>query len=507
MRNFFSPISLFLLISVSLIVWVNQATARSIWLQKVDPQVWETAVSQNQAEFLIILTDQADLTGAEQLSTKLERGRFVYETATAVAQRTQPAITTLLDANKTPYRRFWVRNMIWAKGETAVIRTLAQREDVARIEANPHVQLALAPPAKNSQTSTVAQGIEPNISQINAPAVWAAGFTGTGVVIGGQDTGYDWQHPALINQYRGSGGDHSYAWHDAIHVGNSNGNSCGYDTTVPCDDFGHGTHTLGTMIGDDGAGNQVGVAPGATWIGCRNMDNGNGTPATYTECYEWFIAPYPQNGNPLTDGNPAMAPDVINNSWSCPPSEGCAADVLKGVVHTVRMAGILTVQAASNSGPSCSSINTPAAIYDDSFTIGAVGSTDQIASFSSRGPVTVGDNNPAKPDMVAPGISIRSSRPSGAYGNSNGTSMAAPHIVGVTALLISAEPALAGNVDLLERLMWETAVSLTTLEGCGDDSADIVPNNTFGWGRVDALAAYQAIPENHATYLPFSVRE
>ncbi len=152
--------------------------------------------------------------------------------------------------------------------------------------------------------------------------MWAAGYTGQGAVIGGQDTGYDWDHPALKNQYRGWNGasaDHDYNWHDAIHV---TGSICGANSPEPCDDDDHGTHTMGTMVGDDGLGNQIGMAPGARWIGCRNMNDGVGTPATYTECYEWFIAPYPVGGTP-DQGDPSKAPDVINNSWGCPPSEGC----------------------------------------------------------------------------------------------------------------------------------------------------------------------------------------
>ncbi len=206
---------------------------------------------------------------------------------------------------------------------------------------------------------------------MHAPDVWAQGFTGQGAVVGGQDTGYQWDHPALINQYRGWNGttaDHNYNWHDAIHSG---GGVCGANSPEPCDDSGHGTHTMGTMVGDDGAGNQIGMAPGARWIGCRNMDQGNGTPATYSECYQWFIAPTDLNDlNP----DPSKAPDVINNSWSCPLSEGCTdPNVLLADVEAVRAAGILTVHSAGNSGPTCSTVDTPAAIYDASFTVGATG--------------------------------------------------------------------------------------------------------------------------------------
>ena len=222
-----------------------------------------------------------------------------------------------------------------------------------------------------------ATGIEPNITQVGAPAVfWSAGFTGQGVVVGGEDTGYQWQHPALKNQYRGWNGasaDHNYNWHDAIHTG---GGICGPDSPEPCDDTDHGTHTMGTMVGDDGGSNQIGMAPGARWIGCRNMDQGVGKPSTYAECFQWFVAPTDLNEqNP----DPTKAPDVINNSWSCPVSEGCTnPNVLRAVVEHVRAAGILVVVSAGNSGSSCATVNTPAAIYDASFSVGAVDANNNI---------------------------------------------------------------------------------------------------------------------------------
>ncbi|NHZ72453.1 MAG: S8 family serine peptidase, partial [Aquificales bacterium] len=266
---------------------------------------------------------------------------------------------------------------------------------------------------------------------------------------------------------------------------------CPKDSPEPCDDYDHGTHTMGTMVGDDGGANQIGVAPGAKWIGCRNMNAGVGTPATYAECYQWFIAPTDINdANP----DPNKAPHVINNSWSCPVSEGCTdPNVLLSVVDAVRAAGIVTVHSAGNAGSSCSSINTPAAIYDASFTVGNTTSTDVIASSSSRGPVVVDGSNRLKPDVSAPGTFIRSSVPTFneadpyTYSYKSGTSMAGPHVAGQVALLLSARPDLIGNVDAIEEIIRETAVPLTTTtQTCGGVSGTQVPNNTYGWGRIDA---------------------
>jgi subtilisin family serine protease len=217
------------------------------------------------------------------------------------------------------------------------------------------------------------------------------------------------------------------------------------------------------------------------------MDQGWGTPATYLECLEFFLAPYPVGGTPA-DGNPAMAPDVTNNSWTCPPEEGCSWDTLQAAIEAQRAAGILTVVAAGNSGPSCSTVQDPPAIYDAAFSVGATDAGDNIASFSSLGPVTVDGSNRLKPDISAPGDNIRSSAPGGDYASASGTSLAAPHVAGAVALLWSASPALKGHVDATERALASSAVPRFSSQ-CGDPG-DAVPNNVFGWGRLDAMAAY-----------------
>ncbi len=477
------------------------------WQNKVDAWVLETATSR-ETEFLIYMAEQADLSGAAMLPTKQEKGRYVFERLVETARRSQQPLIEALQAAGVSYRPYWVANMIWARGDLALVQLIAARPDVARLYANPWVQLAEAASPVDSPTSHAPQTVEWNIARINADDVWAAGYTGQGAVIAGQDTGYDWDHPALIRQYRGWDGsvaDHNYNWHDAIHENNPNtspGNPCGFDSPIPCDDNNHGTHTMGIMVGDDGAGTQIGVAPGARWIGCRNMEQGWGTPATYAECYQWFIAPTNLAGN---DPRPDLAPDVINNSWSCPAAEGCTdPNVLLMVVNNVRAAGILTVHSAGNEGyAGCGSVNTPAAIYAASFTVGSTDSSDIIAPSSSRGPVIIDGSNRLKPNVVAPGVGINSALPGTGYGIKSGTSMAAPHVAGLAALLLSARPALSGQVNRLEELIEQSAIKFAD-PTCGGVPDLPAPNNVYGWGRIDAWAAYQT-PLLDYMYLPLMI--
>jgi serine protease AprX len=499
MRLFFTVMALCVALTL-------HAQQDNTWKQKIDTRLLERVFDGKKAEFLIILKEQADVSYANQLRRKEDKGRYVYETLRKLAENTQGPVKKALDDAGAPWRSFWIVNGFWSIGPLSLIEQIAQMPEVERIEDNPILHLTIEPrDATQVADDRTLTPVSWGLTKINADDVWLLGHTGLGVVVGGQDTGYEWQHPALKEKYRGWDGsvaDHNYNWHDAIHslIGGGS-NSCGINLRHPCDDNGHGTHTMGTMAGSSSESNVIGVAPGAKWIGCRNMEEGDGTPATYIECFEWFIAPTDTlNGSP----NPAMAPDVINNSWACPVSEGCNSGnfiTMDTAVQHVRASGILVVVSAGNDGNlGCSSINTPAAIYSSSFTVGATTNVadDAIASYSSRGPVTV-YGSLTKPNIAAPGSGIYScyaTDNSGAnnYATLSGTSMAGPHVAGVAALIMTARSDLKGQVGTLELIMKNSAVPRypNSMQLCGGNTTTSYPNNVYGYGRVDALAAVNA---------------
>jgi serine protease AprX len=466
----------------------------ALQLGKIAPWVMEHTANGQQAEFFVVLTDQADLSQAATLQSKAEKGRYVYNALLNKGQTTQAPILQWLREHGLEYRSFYIVNAVLVKGTREVADALAARPDVARIEGNPHIQNHFPQPGSLNESPPHPlrpATIEPGISYTHAPDVWALGFTGQDIVVASADTGVRWTHDALKPHYRGWDGvtaDHDYNWHDSIH--DSVGNPCGNDSPFPCDDFFHGSHTTGTAIGDDGMGNQIGMAPGAKWIGCRNMDVGNGTPTRYIECMQWFLAPTRIDGS---DPDPTKAPDITINSWECPASEGCSFDTLQAAVEAQAAAGIMMVSAAQNSGPNCSTVQNPPGIYEATYSVGALNTgTDTIASFSSRGPVIVDGSGRIKPDITAPGTNTRSASNTAdnAYTFASGTSMATPHIAGGLALLWSAIPSLQHQLTESRDALNNSAVHIASTQ-CGDAGP---PNNVYGWGRVDIFAAVGATP-------------
>jgi subtilisin family serine protease len=504
-------------------MWAQPARPNDVYQAAISDHLQdELAQTNGPVSFLVILNEQINAQALLQnqgsnAAARQTKGRLIYEQLTALAQRSQAPLRAWLDARGIRYRTFYLVNMLAVEGDTATVTALRQRPEVNRLVANPMVrqQLAVDGAMHPWRTLYLAQDVQQTAARpygldfTHAPNVWAMGYTGQGIVVASQDTGVKWDHPALVLKYRGTishtqpitsssalSFTHPYNWYD--YWGQAGRPSyCASDPQIPCDDHGHGTHTVGTMLGDATLdGNTVlGMAPGAQWIGCRNMERGVGRPESYIGCFEFFLAPYPQGGNPQMDGKPELAPHIINNSWGCPSSEGCDVNSLRQVVETVRAAGIMVVASAGNSGSNCRSVNTPIALYDAVFSVGAHNRSGNVAGFSSRGPVSVDGSQRLKPDMVAPGVEVYSTwvdtqDGENTYNEIQGTSMASPHVAGAVALLWSAAPTLTGQIDLTEQVLVKSATP-APYHQCNEADSDVSPNNTYGYGRLDVLAAVQ----------------
>ncbi|MEV0846693.1 S8 family serine peptidase [Streptomyces sp. NPDC049954] len=452
-------------------------------LQKAEGRVLKDLGRRERASFWVQLDSEADTSAARRTKRKTDKDRAVVKAKTAHADRSQKALRALLKDAGARYTPFWISNTIEVTGDKALAEKIAARPEVASIRADEPVRL---PAPLKATTEPGVDGVEWNIDRINAPKVWDEfGVRGEGVVIGSIDTGVDYRHPALAAAYRGlkadGSYDHAYNWFDA--VGSCSG-------SAPCDDNGHGTHTTGTMVGDDGSGNAIGVAPGASWIAAKGCGAVDCPQSALLAAGQWMLAPTDADGeNPRPD----LAPDIINNSWG--------ADTLdtwyQAMVQAWRDAGIFPAFSNGNTGPSCDTAGSPGA-YTNTYSSGAFDSSGRIADFSSRGP---GVDGTVKPNIAAPGVNIRSAAPGGGYVAKSGTSMASPHTAATVALVWSAAPSLRGDVTATEALLNDSATDVDATS-CGG-TADF--NNIYGEGRLDAYAAVSAAPRRNVGALTGTV--
>jgi subtilisin family serine protease len=416
------------------------------------------------------LNDQVDLvemkagwdaTGA----TRAERHYQVITTCRELAEDSQRALRTYLEIETQEgrvysYRPFWIENAIALQATAEVYEQLARHDHVARID--PDFELGLIAPVESAPAVRSSKGIEPGVEVTRAPELWDLGIDGTGIIAGDMDTGQDGNHPAFADRWRGLHADSAECWYDPAQ-----------SELFPHDYGSHGTHTLGTMIGDDGQGNQIGMAPKAEWIAAAVIDvPGANIVSEAIASFEWFADP---DGDPTTLDD---VPAVINNSWrmwaNCGQEFWASMDVAEA-------AGVAVIFAAGNEGPRPGTIGNPPDRITTDFNAFAVGALKlngtKIARFSSRGPSKC-DNQTIKPEVVAVGDNVRSAIPDGNYSTMSGTSMAAPHVSGAIVLLRQAFP--DATVDELKAALYYSAVDLGNL---GED-------NTFGNGRIDVMAAY-----------------
>ena len=452
--------------------------------------------------FIVILRDQADTEkialSAKQSSVKKSISqeekkanvqKAVVQALQDKSKLTQKGINLLLKEEKASgkikeFHNFFIINSIAVTGTKETVTKLAEMPEVKSILLDE--KQTLEPIKKEEQSATLqaaeSNQVEWNIEHVGAPEVWARGITGEGTVVANIDSGVAVNHPALKTKYRGYDPNNpnkltnTFNWFDAI-----------YKIGSPVDSDGHGTHTMGTMVGQESDGqNQIGVAPGAKWIAARAFANNESYDSYIIQAAEWVLAPTDEKGVP----HPEMAPDVVNNSWGGRPINN---DWFRPLVQAWRSVGIFPVFSVGNTD-----LFNPVALpgtasapanYPESFAVGATTNTDDLASFSLRGPSERGD---VKPNISAPGVGIRSALPGATwdkfeYGSYNGTSMAAPHIAAAALLLKQADPTL--SLTQIEDILKLTATTKT------NEYYPEAPNNGYGYGIVNVNAAVQAVEQ------------
>ena len=456
------------------------------------------AVAQGVKAVKLVLTTQADVSGAFGLNSKAQRGQYVYNALTNTARQSQPALLQAISQMGLIGTGYYIANfvMVLAPAGTTISTTQLQelqaRPEVQTIESvnsfNPKLPSANAPPVG---TLPPGRGIEKNLQFINAPAVWAQGGSGQGVTVGVVDTGFAWDHPLLKTQYRGmsaKGVDHNFNWWDAVHASLTSGtNPCGVNLQEPCDDFGHGTHVAGAALGGNGKDYQIGVAPDARLMGCRDMDRGYAsTGATFEECMQFMLAPWDLNGQ---NADVTKAPDVVVHPYHCyAPGASCIDDPVMNMVYwNLYAAGITSVVAAEDSGPACGGAATWPQVYPIAIVTGALdfdpasGSPSSvIAGYSAMG---AQQGTIFKPDIASPGTQILSATPGGNVATMSGTSVAASQLAGAFALILSARPALQGKPEQMWRLIGTVPPQPVESGACGSPAAS--PNFIYGWGNLD----------------------
>ncbi|MFS0861526.1 S8 family serine peptidase [Fredinandcohnia sp. 179-A 10B2 NHS] len=450
---------------------------------KINKKVVEKFDKNEMVSFLVRFKEQVDTASvAKQAEEKAslqkltpakkevaKRSTIVNELR-ATAKEAQANVLSYLEKEKNAkdIKSFYIVNGLSVTATKEVMEKLASFPEVESIKLNETRNVL-----HTATEEQVLNAVEWGVDRVSAPAAWNLGIDGTGVVVANIDSGVQWNHPALMEKYRGYNADngevdHTFSWFDP------------HGSSVPVDTDGHGTHTMGTMVGADPNGtNEIGVAPGAKWIAARAFGPLGATDAVFMEIGEWMLAPKDAEGNP----HPEMAPDIINNSWGS--IYAGMDDWYQPMVAAWRAAEIVPVFSAGNvrdtnpGGPG--SVSSPGN-YPEAIAVGATDINDALASFSLQGPSPTGE---MKPEVSAPGVGVRSSIPGSGYAGNSGTSMSAPHVAGAAALLLQADNSL--TVDQIEQVLKDTATPRTNTQ------YPQAPNNGFGHGIINVFDAVSSV--------------
>jgi len=418
----------------------------------------------------------------------ISKRRLVYSTIRLSSELAQFSIKKYLEENKLSFRSLWIGNSIYVDenhlNNLELIEKISKRSDVQEIISSRTRDLNFEKVGKKLKNINLKQPnpkIEWNLIMAKAPFIWSKGATGKGLVVANIDTGVYWNHTGLINQYRGYNSNnrsvnHDYNWYDGVKSGSV---GCPSASKYPCDDHGHGTHTIGTYCGKN-TEHVVGIAYDAKWIACRGFNRGFLFAGAVEGCMQYFLAPTKQDGS---SPNPDLAPDVIGHSYGVPDS-----DVLKRAFAAVEAVGTINVASAGNSR-TCNSITRIPGIYAKSFTVGALGfNVTVIASFSSKGPGPANYKR-QKPEIAASGERVNSwSRGPNGITPMSGTSMSSPLVGSAVAAIWSAFPVLRNNIEETVTTFYENSDVISNSE-CGSTTQS--PNFVYGYGNLNCQKVYE----------------
>jgi subtilisin family serine protease len=484
----------FLLLLICLLTNVHWSSAQNAWLH---PEL-EKIVQENQRERVrigIYLHEQVNAPAlkvqmAQQKLDANERAKAVIKAAYALQNSSQkPFIARLhgMSEEIEIVHAFWLANILIVDVPLSLVPRLQRMPEVFWLFADESFETGLIEPTEIEvleHQPEVVNGREPGLNVINAPALWALGYTGRNRKAFTVDTGTWTDHPALKHRFLGNYRPLSEGWFSL-------------ESKFPVDrPSHHGTHVNGTILGLDTATNDtIGAAFNAYFMASNPLTHSNLTPLSINLLsFEWAMNP---DGDTSTTND---IPDVINNSWG----QAGAADTsicvswATQIFDMVEAAGVAIVFSAGNEGPGPSTVKHPQFVNTNDVNIFSIGAIDgnsatlPIANFSSRGPSLCGGTGSllVKPEVVAPGVNVRSAYGKTGYANLSGTSMSSPHVSGAIVLLKEAFPNLGG--DSLMYALYQSAIDM------GDTGED----NTFGRGRIDVLAAFNYLSNNHTPVPP-----
>ncbi|MEM6379809.1 MAG: S8 family serine peptidase, partial [Bacteroidota bacterium] len=429
----------------------------------------------------ILLKDQVNMTELKQQfevlrASRAQRARTIVNQLKDKAAQSQAGFIRELQGSAEvipgSIKPYWITNMVLVEATGNYLAQLSLHPAVQQIEEAFVDQIHKGKTSVPEELALVPNGREPGLTTIKANKLWEMGYTGYGTKVMIIDTEIDFDHPALRTQFL-----YNNVPVEQAYFGQISGELC----------FDHGTTVVGVVLGLDRMTNDtIGVAFNAKYMNGPVPfvdEDGNecvppGERTTSVDALQYALNP---DGNSNTTSD---IPDVINNSYGTPitNSRDCQNPIQRNIYTNLDAAGVSVIFSAGNAGPEEGTLNLQSSLNFDLYTpfvVGSIESNNTISEFSSRGPsLCIDGPNSFKPDVVAPGAEIRTSRPGNGYTSISGTSFSAPYVTGAVLLLKEAFPNLTGR-----RLNEALTVTATDLGSSGDD-------NIFGRGLIDVYAAY-----------------